>query len=277
MKTKLFSYQLIDSYVHRLSGLTKLLSYIMLTFAVMLTFDTRVVVGVLIFTFILLFTSKLDMKKIRLIMVVVITYLLINTLISFFFSPYYGVDLYGTRHDLFKLFGNIYVTQEQLFYEATKLLKYLSMIPLGLLFILTTNPSEFASSLNKVGVPYKVSYGFALTLRYFPDVQKNYVTISKSQQARGIEMTGKAPIMSRLKNAVLILMPLIFSSLDRVDSISNAMDLRGFGKHKKRTWYTSKKLTKEDYLALAVSLLILLISVYVSVFVNQSRFYNPFI
>jgi energy-coupling factor transport system permease protein len=217
------------------------------------------------------------MKKIRLIMVLVIGYLLINTVISFFFNPYYGVEIYGTRHELFKLIGNVYVTQEQLFYEFTKLLKYLSMIPLGLLFLLTTNPSEFASSLNKVGVPYKAAYGFALTLRYFPDLQKDYVSISKSQQARGIEMTAKASLMSRIKNALLILMPLIFSSLERVDNISNAMDLRGFGKHKKRTWYTSKKMTHEDYLAILISLVIMFISLGISIFVNGSRFYNPFI
>jgi energy-coupling factor transport system permease protein len=151
------------------------------------------------------------------------------------------------------------------------------MIPLGLLFLLTTNPSEFASSLNKVGVPYKAAYGFALTLRYFPDLQKDYVSISKSQQARGIEMTAKASLMSRIKNALLILMPLIFSSLERVDNISNAMDLRGFGKHKKRTWYTSKKMTHEDYLAILISLVIMFISLGISIFVNGSRFYNPFI
>nr|WP_202968607.1 energy-coupling factor transporter transmembrane component T [Oceanobacillus picturae] len=32
-------------------------------------------------------------------------------------------------------------------------------------------------------------------------------------------------------------MPLIFSSLERIEVISNAMELRGFGKKKKRTWY----------------------------------------
>jgi energy-coupling factor transport system permease protein len=76
---------------------------------------------------------------------------------------------------------------------------------------------------------------------------------------------------------LLIVIPLIFSSLDRIELISNAMDLRGFSKSKTRTWYTSRKMTRQDYNALAVSALIFIASVAVSVFINHSRFYNPFI
>ena len=39
--------------------------------------------------------------------------------------------------------------------------------PLGIIFLLTTNPSEFAASLNRIGVSYKAAYALALTLRYF--------------------------------------------------------------------------------------------------------------
>lgn len=55
------------------------------------------------------------------------------------------------------------------------------------------------------------------------------------------------------------------------------MDLRGFGKEKKRTWYNRKKLTKEDYTAIAVSAGIFIATICITVFVNKSRFYNPFI
>ena len=65
------------------------------------------------------------------------------------------------------------------------------MIPLGLIFIFTTNPSEFASSLNHIGVPYKVCTTLSLTLRYFPDIIRDYTNISLAQQARGIELSKK--------------------------------------------------------------------------------------
>jgi energy-coupling factor transport system permease protein len=160
---------------------------------------------------------------------------------------------------------------------VTKFFKYFSVIPFGIIFLLTTNPSEFASSLNGIGVNYKAAFAVALTLRYFPDIQRDYHEISQAQQARGLELSSKAKITDRFKNSLLIVIPLIFSSLDRVELISNAMDLRGFAKSKTRTWYTSRKLRRADYVAIAISSLIFILTICVSIFVNHSRFYNPFI
>ena len=90
-------------------------------------------------------------------------------------------------------------------------------------------------------------------------------------------MSKKAKLSNRFKNSLLIVVPLIFSTLERVETISNAMDLRGFGKDKKRTWYNKNNLTREDYTAIIVSAGIFIGTVLVSVFINRSRFYNPFI
>jgi energy-coupling factor transport system permease protein len=117
----------------------------------------------------------------------------------------------------------------------------------------------------------------ALTLRYFPDIQRDYTDIYLSQQARGLELSQKARFIDRFKNALLIVIPLIFSTLERVDLISNAMDLRGFSKDRTRTWFTTRKLNGQDFLALGVSGLIFAATVCVSIFINHGRFYNPFI
>jgi len=276
-KMKLFSYNSVDTSIHRLSGLTKLICFLLLTFAVMFSYDIRVILAVMIFSIAVLMLSQIRYSQIRLMIIYVFIFVLINAVISFFFSPEQGVKIYGTRHDIANLYGDYKLTWEQIFYQVTKFFKYLSVIPLGIIFLLTTNPSEFASSLNGIGVNYKAAFAVALTLRYFPDVQRDYRDISQAQQARGLELSHKAKFVDRFKNSLLIVIPLIFSSLDRVETISNAMDLRGFAKSETRTWYTSKKLTSADYTALVVSALIFVITICVSVFINHSRFYNPFI
>ena len=275
-KTKLFSYDQVDTPIHRLSGLTKLICFLFLTFAVMYSYDIRVILIVMAFSIIILRISKIKFSQIRLMVVYVLIFILTNAIISFLFAPEMGVKIYGTRHPIVKLFGDIYLTQEQLLYSVTKLFKYASVIPFGIIFLLTTNPSEFASSLNRVGVNYKAAYAVALTLRYFPDIQRDYRDISQAQQARGLELSRKAKLVSRIKNGLMIITPLIFSSLDRIELISNAMDLRGFAKSKTRTWYTAKKMSGRDYVALVISGLIFFGSLSVSIFINQSRFYNPF-
>jgi energy-coupling factor transport system permease protein len=243
----------------------------------MYSYDIRVILFIMVFSIITLRISKIQFSQIRTMVIYVLIFVVTNTVISFFFSPEMGVEIYGTRHPITKLFGSIYLTQEQILYQSTKFLKYFAVIPLGMIFLLTTNPSEFASSINRVGVPYKGSYAVALTLRYYPDIQRDYRDISLAQQARGLDLSKKAKLKDRFKNAVLIVIPLIFSTLDRIEMIANAMDLRGFGKDKKRTWYTSRKLNKQDYAAIAISAILFFASLGVSLFINHSRFFNPFI
>lgn len=277
MKTKLFSYSQLDTFIHRLSGLTKLICFLLLTSSVMLTFDIRIIFGIMILSIILFRIAKVEFKKVKLMFIYVFIFLITNFFLTFLFEPLYGVEIYGTCHELFRISNRYIVTLEQLFYQFTKFSKYLSVIPLGLIFFFTTNPSEFASSLNNVGVSYRACSAVSLTLRYFPDVQRDYHTISLAQQARGVEMSNKEKVLKRLKNMSNILIPLIFSTLDRVELITNAMDLRGYGKNSKRTWYSYRKLNKNDYLSITICTLILLFTLYMRFFVTKSLFYNPFI
>ncbi len=52
------------------------------------------------------------------------------------------------------------------------------------------------------------------------------------------------------------------------------MELRRFGRYKKRTWYVHKSLMKQDYLVIVSAILLLGISIGL-IFLNHGRFYNP--
>ena len=276
MNTEMLSYIKKDSPIHKLTGATKLICFLLWTIAAMITYDTRVLIGLFIAGIIVFRISKIKFKDVSFILYFILFFLLLNALLIFVFSPYQGVEIYGSRTDLFHLIGPYTVTKEQLFYELNVILKYFATIPMALLFILTTDPSEFAASLNKIGVSYKVAYTVSIALRYIPDVQRDYKDISFAQQARGIDLSSKEKLSKRIKNSAAILMPLIFSSLERIDKISLAMELRAFGNNKKRTWYNSRKFGKIDYISIVILLIIVAISI-AMVKVNGSRFYNPFI
>ena len=276
MKAKLFDYIEKDNFVFNLSGVTKLLCFLILTFTVMYSYDVRVILPVLIFSFWVLHVSEIRFSQIKIMLYYVLVFIAINFVLTFIFSPQYGVELYGAKHELFALTDRYTVTAEQLLYQATKVVKYLSVIPLGMMFLLTTNPSEFAASLSSIGVSYKAAFAVSLTLRYFPDMIRDYNDIALAQQARGLDLSRKERLDTRLKNIMNIFVPLIFSSLDRVEVISNAMDLRGFGKHKKRTWYAFKPLVKNDGLAIALCVVIALAALGVAFFIDHGRYWNPF-
>lgn len=277
MKTKLFDYVEKDNYVYNLSGMTKLICFLFLTCAVMFSYDIRGVLFVMVFSFAILRLSEIRLRQIRLMLVYTLVFLVINFILTYLFSPQYGCEIYGTTHEIFRFNARYTVTLEQLLYQVTKFFKYASVIPLGMLFLLTTNPSEFAASMSAVGVSYKAAYAVSLTLRFFPDIMRDYGDIALAQQGRGLDLSRKERVTTRVKNMMNIFVPLIFSTMDRIEIVSNAMDLRGFGKHKKRTWYVQKPLTKNDALALVVCALIFAASLFMIFFVNHGRFWNPFI
>lgn len=276
MKAKLFDYIDRDNFIYNLSGLTKLVCFICMTFSVMFSYDIRYILFVMLLSVVFFRMSEIKFKQIKLMTIYVAIFLLMNFILTYVFSPQYGIEIYGTNHELFRFSTRYTVTMEQLLYQVTKITKYASVVPMGMIFLLTTNPSEFAASLNRVGCNYKGAYALSLTLRYFPDMIRDYQDIALAQQSRGMDMSRKEKLGTRVKNVMNICVPLIFSTLDKIELISNAMDLRGFGKHKKRTWYAAKPIRKGDWGAMAFGALILAGSLFVTFFVNGSRFYNPF-
>ena len=274
--SRVLSYEEKDTWIHRLSGVTKLIFFLLWSITSMITYDTRVLLVMLFLSLVIFAMSKTKWKQVGTVFKFIMLFLCINLIAMFFFSPGQGSKIYGTETPLWHLFGPYTITKEQLFYEFNVMLKYLTVIPAVFMFIVTTNPSEFAASMNKVGIHYNIGYAVAIALRYIPDVQDDFTKIKHAQEARGIEMSRKASLTNRVKSMAAIIFPLVFSSMERIDVVSNAMELRGFGKHKKRTWYSAKPFKRNDYLTLAFTILFTIIAFLIT-FRDGSRFYNPFI
>ena len=263
-----------DTFIHGLSGTTKLLAFILLSVIVMTSYDTRFLILVMVLSLLAMKIAEIHWEDVAFLIKIVAVFSLINILAIYIFEPAYGVGLYGSR-TLILGTGRYALTLEQVFYEFNVALKYFSTIPLAIVFIFATDPSEFSSSLNRIGLSYKISYAVALALRYIPDIQKSYFDIRQASQARGIEMSEKAGLVKRIKASSNIVIPLIFDSLERIEAIAQAMELRRFGKNKTRTWYKARPFGKNDFVILFITLA--LVGIGISLFfINHGRFYNPF-
>ena len=272
----LFNYIDRPSPIHRLTGACKLVCLIAWSLAAMTSFYTPLLIATTLASFLLFRMAKLKIRDISFMLSVMCIYIVMNNILIYLFSPDHGTGIYGTKTVLCHLFGRYDVTAEQLFYHLNVILKNACTIPIVLLFVCTTNPSEFAASLSRIGVSYRISYAVALALRYIPDIQREYRDISLAQQARGTEMSKKATLVNRLKAASSILIPLILSSLERIETISNAMELRGFGKGKHRTWYSGRDFSAGDITAMVACILLMAASLLITYF-NGGRYFNPFV
>jgi len=145
-----------------------------------------------------------------------------------------------------------------------------------MILIFTTHPSRFAASLNKVGIPYKIAYTFNIIFRYIPDIQNEFKTIAHAQAARGLSFgKDEKSFSKRVRNLFNITIPLINSALNRIDNVTNAMDLRGFGKHNKRTWYNATVFDKSDYIVLVISIAVFIFFIWFRIG-NGIKFWYPF-
>ena len=274
--TNLFNYIDRPSPIHKMTGASKLFCLLLWSLAAMSGFHTPMLAVMTVGAVALFRISKIKIKDISFMLGATLVFLVLNNLLIYLFTPEHGVSIYGSRTVLLEGIGRYTLTAEQLFYHLNVVLKYACTIPIVLLFVCTTDPSEFAASLNRIGVSYRISYSVALALRYIPDIQREYQDISQAQQARGLELSKKAPFFQRLRSISKILIPLILSSLERIDTISNAMELRGFGKEKQRSWYSGRPFTRLDIIAMIFCVLLMVLSLALTFF-NGSRFFNPFV
>lgn len=264
-----------DTFIHGLSGTTKLLAFILLSVIVMTSYDTRFLILVMGLSLLAMKIAEIHWEDVAFLIKIVAVFSLINILAIYIFEPAYGVKLYGSKTVILGT-GKYALTLEQIFYEFNVALKYFSTIPLAIVFIFATDPSEFSGSLNRIGLSYKISYAVALALRYIPDIQKSYFDIRQASQARGVEMSEKVGLVKRIKASSNIVIPLIFDSLERIETIAQAMELRRFGKNETRSWYKARPFGKNDFVILLITLA--LVGIGISLFfINQGRFYNPFI
>ncbi len=235
-----------QSIFHTLDGSIKLLMLIAWTFFAFAFMDARVFIGMILLGLVMLKMSKLPNKAIWPLLLFIFIFTLFNSAFLLLITPEHGSHLTGTYTEVIG-FGFYTITYETVFYCVTLSLKYIAIMPITILFIFTTHPSNFASSLNRIGVPYRVAYSVSIALRYIPDVKAEVENIINAQEARGVAFRkGDAGIGTRLRNYATVMVPLLLSSFNRIETVSNAMDLRGFGKNKKRTWYHRRKYTKSD-------------------------------
>ena len=150
--SKVLSYEEKDTWIHRLSGVTKLVFFLLWSITGMLSYDTRVLLVMLACSLIIFKMSRTEWRQVGTVFKFIMFFLVINLLAIFIFSPDQGTKIYGTHTELVRIAGPYVITTEQLFYEFNVMVKYLTVIPAVFMFIVTTNPSEFAASMNRVGI-----------------------------------------------------------------------------------------------------------------------------
>jgi len=138
------------------------------------------------------------------------------------------------------------------------------MISITTLLTSTTKPLDLTfgieyllSPLGIIHFPYQaLAMMITLALRFIPTIMEETQRIIKAQASRGVDLK-EGKLKEKIAAVISLLVPLFVSQIQRAEELSNAMQARGYDPDKKRTRYRKLKISYRDFVASAVSILIL--------------------
>lgn len=135
--------------------------------------------------------------------------------------------------------------------------------------ILSTNFSQIILGLRSWRVPYALAFGIGLVFQIIPIIVKEFSTIMEAQSSRGLEVE-QCSALAKMKNYVIVSLPLMFRVLGKGHSISLAMHYYKLDFKVRRTSYKVIRTTYRDAVFSAVYVLATVVTILL-----QIRFYIP--
>ena len=248
----LINYTPGSTFLHKLNGTTKVIGFIAITIAIIATFDFRIMLAIFLLCMAGVASMKPNWKPIAFMFgFLLVMNGIIGSLMVIVISPESGLTKTGMETVFWSTAnGRFYLSWELLWYTWAMFFKRVASLSSAMLFILSITPSELAAGLNSIKMPYKVCTIVSLAFRTIPDIARDFTDIKNSMMMRGVELE-KASLGKKLKQYIIMLVPLLMSSFAKVENISNSMDLRSYGKCKGRTWFSEHPATKGDKIARA--------------------------
>ena len=132
---------------------------------------------------------------------------------------------------------------------------------MGYYLLSTTKVSEFVLAMQRMHIPEAFIIPFSVMFRFFPTISEEAGSIGNAMRMRGIAFGGgKVTKMIEYR-----LVPLLFSCISIGDELSAAAVTRGLGAPVKRTNVCEIGFHSKDYVVIAVTLVLSILYIYLSV------------
>jgi energy-coupling factor transport system permease protein len=261
----------MDSFLHKLDPRTKFSFFIVMS--VLTSFCKS---GVALLFLFLVFTAIWITSHIGKYMIDLLKKVKVLLLFIFLLWLILGAFMINDGPTIFRntytVLGNVHIISLDwfdLYKGAVFAMRVFLMISVFYTVILSTNFSQIILGLRSWRVPYAVAFGIGLVFQIIPIIIQEFSTIIEAQSSRGLEV-DKCSAIAKIKNYIIISMPLLFRVLGKGHSISLAMHYYKLDFKMKRTSY---KLIKASYLD-AIFVAVTVISTVFTVAL-QFKYYIP--
>jgi energy-coupling factor transport system permease protein len=183
-------------------------------------------------------------------------------------AGFIALFIFVTNMISFYYFRSGALTWDLVEYSISLTMRFIVLVTSFSLFFITTSPDKLSLALEKARIPYEFNFAFITAIRFVPVLADEAQTIMDAQRSRGLELE-KGNFLTRVKNYIPILLPLIINSIRRSLELAEAMESRAFGATKDRTNLYELKMNKLDYVVLIVSIILLTLSIYIKLYLPE--------
>lgn len=222
-----------DTFLHRLDPRSKM-GLLFSLFALAFIFDAPIyAAGVLAFVFVVVSLAQ-AWSNVRTMLPLLVLIAVVTVILFALTSP--GATT---------LFWIVKV--EGLQYGITVALRLVALIVSGLIFLSITTNEEVSIGLVKVGIPYRFSFSVSTALRLVPTIVGTASTIVQAQRSRGHDIDS-GNLFARMRKFAPIVIPVVISTIRMTQVFAMALESKGFGAERKRTYLLEPRFSYRDVL-----------------------------
>ena len=258
-----------SSFIHKLDPRNKILIMILLMVAIfwdvgMLRFPLYIVLS--IFIYILLRISGISLKTIfkslKPMMFMMIFLFIINMFV------------YQEGYVLFTIpFLNFTLYLDSITQTLFIIIRLALMLAVTTILTTTTKPLDmtyglewYMSPLKVIRFPaHEIAMTISIALRFIPTILEETERIIKAQKSRGVDLE-EGKLKEKIGAIISLLIPLLISSFQRSEELSDAMEARGYNPSAKRTRYRILKFKLSDLFAALITVILLTLVILLGVY-----------
>ena len=156
------------------------------------------------------------------------------------------------------IIGGMQLTLEGILYGLNVLCKALSMIVVIPIAVFTTDVDRMVIAMVKLRIPYKLTFVFSSTIRFFPLLFDEMRGIIQAQLLRGLPVEKMGPVR-RVRIYAKVAVPLVLGAMVKSQTIEVVLQSKAFSGSRERTYLHDSGLTALDW-AVMVTLVLLFIA-----------------
>jgi len=169
------------------------------------------------------------------------------------------------------------LTAEGISLAVTQVLRFAAIAAVGFPIAYAIAPGDLAVALRRLGIGDRFAFMVDLTVRFVPTIAGEFAETIDAQRVRGYDPTARiGGPLTRVRRAGPILVPVVIGSISGAEDTIDAMDLRGFGVGR-RTWYRHLAFDRSDWLVIALTVTLLVVSTFLNVTGRTDHHLLPFL